>query len=171
MYAKSARSLSNAQNTRDARGIINNLLTKLDTKKPTQENFTDKFSKLKFINGNTAHKKLIQYIFVKLERSLRNNNEFEPSDLSLEHIMSQSTTGVSPEIIGSIGNLLPLGQGLNGNANVRDFPAKKQVYQQSDYRVVSDFLTTTTQDTWTEDDIIARTEALATHAYNTVWGN
>nr|WP_082212422.1 HNH endonuclease family protein [Photobacterium damselae] len=171
LYAKSARSLSNAQNTRDARGIINDLLTKLDTKKPTQENFTDKFSKLKFINGNTAHKKLIQYIFVKLERSLRNNNEFEPSDLSLEHIMGQSTTGVSPEIIGSIGNLLPLGQGLNGNANVRDFPAKKQVYQQSDYRVVSDFLTTTTQDTWTEDDIIARTEALATHAYNTVWGN
>lgn len=171
LYAKSARSLSNAQNARDAREIINELLTKLDLKKPTQENFTDKFSKLQFVNGNTAHKKLIQYVFVKLERSLRNNNEFEPSDLSLEHIMSQSTTGVSNDIIGSIGNLLPLGQGLNSNANVRDFPAKKRVYQQSDYRVVSDFLATNTQDTWTEDDIVARTEALAALAYNTVWSN
>ncbi|QIL86655.1 HNH endonuclease (plasmid) [Vibrio sp. HDW18] len=105
------------------------------------------------------------------DHSLRNSNEFEPSDLSLEHIMSQSTTGVSTDIIGSIGNLLPLGQGLNSNANVRDFPAKKLIYQQSDYRVVSDFLATATQDTWTEADIIARTEDLATNAYNTVWGN
>jgi hypothetical protein len=45
------------------------------------------------------------------------------------------------------------------------------VYQQSDYRVVSDFLAATTQDTWTEDDIVARTEALAAIAYNTVWSN
>ncbi|MBO0216937.1 HNH endonuclease, partial [Vibrio sp. Vb2880] len=89
----------------------------------------------------------------------------------LEHILSQTTTGGSNDVSGPIGNMLPLGQGLNGNANVRDFPAKKLVYQQSDYRVVSDFLATNTQDTWSEDDIVDRTVALAALAYNTVWSN
>lgn len=167
LYAKSARNLSDASNAREAMRIINGLLSTLEQKKPTQEYFINKFYKLQFVNGNTTHKKLIQYIFIKLERSLRRSNEFEPSDLSLEHILSQSTTGVSKEVIGSIGNLLPLGQTLN--ANVATFAAKKLVYQQSDFRVVEEFLASETQDDWTQENIVARTHSLAIRAYTEVW--
>ncbi|WP_348224157.1 DUF262 domain-containing protein [Vibrio parahaemolyticus] len=171
LYAKSARNLSNASDAREARETINGLLSTLEQKKPTQDYFLDKFDKLQFVNGNTTHKKLIQYIFIKFERSLRRSNEFEPSDLSLEHILSQSTSGVSNEVIGSIGNLLPLGQELNGNANVGTFAAKKLVYQQSDFRVVEEFLTSETQDDWTQDNIRARTRSLALQAYTEVWSS
>ncbi|ELQ9312291.1 DUF262 domain-containing protein [Serratia marcescens] len=169
LYAKSARNLSSAVDTREAREVIDELLTTLEQKKPTQENFVDKFAKLQFVNGNTSHKKLIQYIFIKFERSLRNSNEFEPSDLSLEHILSQSTPNVDETIIGSIGNLLPLGQSLNGQANVGNFSAKKQIYQQSDFRIVQEFLASETQSDWVVDNIIDRTNTLAQRAYNDVW--
>ena len=168
-YAKSARKLSNTVDSREARETIDELLTTLSQKKPTQENFIDKFSKLQFVNGNTSHKKLIQYIFIKFERSLRNSNEFEPSDLSIEHILSQSTSNIDKEIIGSIGNLLPLGQSLNGQANVTDFSIKKQIYQNSDYRIVEEFLASETQDNWTPENIITRTNTLALRAYTDVW--
>ncbi|MGY0314114.1 DUF262 domain-containing protein (plasmid) [Alteromonas macleodii] len=168
-YAKSARKLSNTVDSREARETIDELLTTLSQKKPTQENFIDKFSKLQFVNGNTSHKKLIQYIFIKFERSLRNSNEFEPSDLSIEHILSQSTSNIDKEIIGSIGNLLPLGQSLNGQANVSDFSIKKQIYQNSDYRIVEEFLASETQDNWTPENIITRTNTLALRAYTDVW--
>lgn len=169
IYAKSARKLSNTLDSREAREAIDELLSTLSHKKPTQENFIDKFAKLQFINGNTSHKKLIQYIFIKFERSLRNSNEFEPSDLSIEHILSQSTSDINKETIGSIGNLLPLGQSLNGQANVRDFSIKKQIYQNSDYRIVEEFLASATQNQWTPEDISTRTNTLAFRAYNEVW--
>lgn len=168
-YAKSARKLSNTVDSREARETIDELLTTLSQKKPTQENFIDKFNKLQFVNGNTSHKKLIQYIFIKFERSLRNSNEFEPSDLSIEHILSQSTSNINKEIIGSIGNLLPLGQSWNGQANVSDFSIKKQIYQNSDYRIVEEFLASETQDHWTPENISTRTNTLALRAYTDVW--
>ena len=169
IYAKSARNLSSATDRREAGREIDRLLDTLGQKRPTQENFIDKFAKLQFINGNTSHKKLIQYIFIKFERSLRNTNEFEPSDLSIEHILSQSTSDVDEEIIGSIGNLLPLGQSLNGQANVSDFSTKKQIYQNSDYQIVQEFVSSETQSQWTPEHINTRTNALAIRAFTDVW--
>ncbi|WP_171354341.1 DUF262 domain-containing protein [Vibrio coralliilyticus] len=169
LYAKCARNLSNADNARDARDVLDELLTTLEQKKPTKESFNQKFSKLQFLNGNVTHKKLIQYIFVKIERHLRSTTELEPSDLSLEHVMSQSTQSASSVVIGSIGNLLPLGESLNGRAGTGDFSAKKAIYSDSEYRIVQEFITDNTQNTWTEDNIRDRTQALADLAYDSIW--
>ncbi|HHX8749918.1 TPA: DUF262 domain-containing protein [Morganella morganii] len=171
LYAKYARRLGLANNSRDARDVINGLLVLLDNKKPTKENFVEKFSKLNFLNSNTSHKKLIQYIFTKHERNLRGSNEFEPRDLSLEHIISQSNTIVTSDIIGSIGNLLPMGQEINGDASNVEFSRKKTVYQRSDYRLVSTFLQDNPQDTWGKENILERTKNIAELSYDTIWSN
>lgn len=169
LYAKYARKLGLADNARDARNVINELFQNLSNKKPTREVFIDKFSRLQFLNSNTSHKKIIQYIFTKLERYLRGSNEFEPRDLSLEHIICQSDNTVSMDIIGSIGNLLPMGQEINGDAGNTDFNTKKIIYQRSDYRLVSNFIRDNPQPLWQEENILARTNSIANLSYDTIW--
>lgn len=169
IYAKNARNLTYAQNARECNAIINDVIRTLEQKRPTKESFTAKFSELQFLNNNTSNKKLIQYIFAKIERRLRATNEFEPSDLSLEHIANQSNQNIPQKTIGSIGNLLPMGESINGNASTAAFPAKKRIYQDSNYRMVQVFLEENTQDEWNEDLIKARTTSLAENAYDCIW--
>ncbi|HHQ4701185.1 TPA: HNH endonuclease family protein, partial [Aeromonas veronii] len=169
IYAKNARNLTYAQNARECNVIINDVIRTLEQKRPTKESFTAKFSELQFLNNNTSNKKLIQYIFAKIERRLRATNEFEPSDLSLEHIANQSDQTIPQKIIGSIGNLLPMGESINGNASTAAFPAKKRIYQDSNYRIVQVFLEENAQDEWNEDLIKARTTSLAENAYDCIW--
>lgn len=169
LYAKSARMLNHASDNREAKSVITELISSLNERKPTKENFIEKFSKLQFMNNNTANKKLIQYIFIKMERNYRGTGEFEPQDLSLEHILSQSGSGVASEIIGSIGNLLPMGQQINGRANTADFNRKKIIYEESDYKVVENFLIDNTQNEWNVANIQLRTNQLAELAYDTLW--
>lgn len=169
LYAKSARQLNSASNNREAKIVLRELTHNLNRKKPTEDNFIEKFSKLQFLNGNTKNKKLIQYIFIKLEKHLRQSDEFEPNDLSLEHIMNQSKTGVSKDTLGSIGNLLPMGQSINGQANTSSFSNKKNIYQYSDYRTVQQFITENPQDTWTIENINLRTLQLAKLSYSAIW--
>ncbi|WP_073885042.1 DUF262 domain-containing protein [Pseudenterobacter timonensis] len=171
LYAKCARNLSAASNRQQASAVINELTNTLQQKKPTRQNFIDKFNTLQFSNKNTANKKLIQYIFTKYERYLRQTSEFEPADLSLEHIAPQSDRIIDPFIVTTIGNLLPLGQDINGRANIADFSAKKAIYEQSDYRVVAEFLSSNLHNhQWTQVDIENRTTALAQLSYDTIWG-
>ncbi|PWF63643.1 hypothetical protein CBX96_09230 [Shewanella sp. BC20] len=169
IYAKNARNLTYATNTRECSEIIADVIQTLEERKPTREYFINKFVGLQFLNKNTSNKKLIQYIFTKMERKLRSTNEFEPSDLSLEHIKNQSDQTIPLAIIGSIGNLLPMGEMINGNAATVDFIAKKMVYQNSNYYVVQEFLNGNPQDEWTEELIMARTQNLAEYAYDIIW--
>lgn len=167
LYAKLARRLNEADNRRTANEILQELFDTLDLKKPTLSLFQDKFSALSFTNSNTHHKKLIQYIFTKIEANCRDTNEFEPSDLSLEHILSQSS---GAEFVGSVGNLLPIGQSLNGDADTASFSDKKEIYANSEYQTVQNFLNEySTNDSWGEDEISQRTLALSTLAYETIW--
>lgn len=169
LYAKNARNLTNAQNAQECNKIIAEVVKTLEEKKPTRENFKNKFSELQFLNKSTSDKKLIQYIFAKMERKLRSTYEFEPSDLSLEHIANQSEQGISDIVIGSIGNLLPMGEGINGNASTNQFSAKKIIYQQSNYFVVKAFIDENPQDYWNEELIRSRTAALSEYAYDIIW--
>lgn len=170
LYAKCARNLSGASNRRIATAVINELTNTLHQKKPTRQNFIDKFKGLQFSNKNTSNKKLIQYIFTNYERALRQTNEFEPSDLSLEHIAHQSQNNIDLITLATIGNLLPLGQSINGRADTADFVEKKNFYAQSDYRVVERFLLENELVVeWTKEKIDSRTISLAELSYDIIW--
>ena len=169
LYAKCARNLSYAKTRQDAKLVVTELIETLEKKRPSRESFLDKFKGLQFLNENTINKKLIQYIFTKMERKLRQNIELEPNDLSLEHITSQSDLNLSAVTKGSIGNLLPMGQEINGKANTKSFQAKKDTYKNSDYKIVESFLLNNPQSTWTEQDINRRTIQLGEMSYDVIW--
>jgi uncharacterized protein with ParB-like and HNH nuclease domain len=166
-YSRAARDLQNASDKRRAKEIINVLKDSLTTRIPDETVFTEKFKELKFYSGYTRDKKLIQYIFNKIERSKLVTNELAPENISLEHILCQSNN--DKEIIGKIGNLLPLSQELNEKAKDKAVADKLSIYQESQYCLPKEFAAEYVIP-WNANAIGKRTESLAKYCYNNIWG-
>ncbi len=166
-YSRAARDLQNASEKRKVREIINILKESLTTRIPDETVFTDKFKELKFYNGYTRDKKLIQYIFNKIERSKLVTNELAPENISLEHILCQTKN--DKEIIGKIGNLLPLSQDLNEKAKDRSICDKLSIYQESQYSLPKEFAVEYVTP-WNANAIEKRTVSLAKYCYRNIWG-
>ncbi|NEO39269.1 MAG: HNH endonuclease [Moorea sp. SIOASIH] len=168
LYLNAARHLQESSNKREAIKVIDDLIEDLTNKLPSEATFLDKFRKLKFTNSFTTHKKLIQYIFIKMELHARKNNEFYPEDLTLEHILPQSSGDKTK--IGMIGNIIPIGESLNGDAGIRPLSQKMATYKKSDYRIVQEFVEKNgDKSSWEVKDIESRTEQLAREAFQNVW--
>ncbi|NEP24479.1 HNH endonuclease family protein [Moorena sp. SIO3I6] len=167
-YSKAARLLHESSNKREATKVINDLIEMLTDRLPSEAIFLDKFRKLKFTNSCTKQNKLIKYIFIKMELYYRKNNEFYPEDLTLEHILPQSSGDKNK--IGMIGNLLPIGESLNGDAGTRRLSEKMPTYKKSDYRIVQEFVEKNgDKSIWEVKDIESRTDQLAREAFQNVW--
>lgn len=164
-YSRAARDLQVASTRNKAKAILDKLKESLSTRIPDETVFTDKFKELKFYNGYTRDKKLIQYIFNKIERSKLMTNELVPDNISLEHILCQSNH--DKEIIGRIGNLLPLSQELNEIAKDKKPVDKLSVYEKSQYFLPKEFASEYTE--WNTSLIEKRTKSLASYCYHKVW--
>ena len=122
---------------------------------------------MKFSKRLTKDKKIIQYIFKKIENHLRTTDEVIAGHISLEHILSQSSNDNN---ITQIGNLLPLDKDLNSNADDKSFQEKMVIYSSSELEVVKNFISEYgTLSDWKKENIDDRTFILGELAYNTIW--
>lgn len=165
-YSRAARDLQNASDKRKAKEVLSVLKDSLLGRIPDETVFTDKFKELKFYNGYTRDKKLIQYTFNKIERSKLLTNELAPENISLEHILCQSNN--DKEIIGKMGNLMPLSQELNEKAKDKPVIDKLSIYQESQYFLPKEFVEIHTLP-WNANTIEKRTESLAKYCYQSIW--
>ena len=165
-YSRAARDLQATSDRREAEKILDILKESLTTRIPDETIFIDKFKELKFYNEYTRDKKLIQYIFNKIERSKLQTNELVPENISLEHILCQSNN--DKEVVGRIGNLLPLSQELNQKAKDKSVIDKLSIYEKSQYHLPRDFATEF-RVPWNANSIDKRTESLAKYCYQHIW--
>ncbi|MGB3405241.1 MAG: DUF262 domain-containing HNH endonuclease family protein [Microcoleaceae cyanobacterium] len=166
-YFAAAKQLLEATDKHLARKATKELMQKLETRIPRKERFKEGFSKLVFLKGKTTHKKLIQYIFNRFEVFKQTTNEFKPDNITLEHILSQSSR--SSNCIGSIGNLLPLSAELNEAAKNKKFKDKIEIYKKSNYALTQEFVKKASEK-WGEKEIKYRTNLLAEEFYDLMWG-
>lgn len=166
-YGATARSLRGVMTKADAKVEINSLIGELQLKLPKFEVFSSSFEKLRFTNGFERQKRLIQYFFIRYESFLHGSDELKISDMSLEHISSQSSKGAW---VGHIGNLIPLSSKLNNDAGSQALKGKIQVYLKSNFKCVKEFCSghSNTKD-WTEGLAKKRADALAKSAYEKVF--
>lgn len=165
-YSKATRQLFDAKDKNSARKVIEELKQQLLTRLPEKDKFKDDFSKLKYLKSYTKDKKLIQYIFSHIESVKQTTNEFKPDSITLEHILSQSSG--TEDYIGMIGNLLPLGSKLNGEAGTKKLVDKIEIYKKSNFILTQEF-TISNPEIWGEEEIKARTSDLAEDCYNSIW--
>ncbi|WP_318385947.1 DUF262 domain-containing HNH endonuclease family protein [Enterobacter sp.] len=170
-YAKAARALvDNAATKRNNRVVIQSLLDMLTKRKPEYSVFTEKFVTLKFSNEELKNKRLIQYIFNRLELHYIRTGEYMPDSLTLEHIQPQSNGDMA--VIGMIGNLLPLSKELNEKAGNKKVGEKIDIYKKSNFALVRNFVDefeNRYKGEWTPIQMVSRAVELSALSYNTVW--
>ncbi|WP_424100170.1 HNH endonuclease family protein [Moorena producens] len=164
-YSKAARAIFEANNNKKITKIRTELKEQMLNKIPSKNIFNGKFKELKYVNKYTKNKKLIQYILFLIEVSKRETKELKPDDMTLEHILSQSSG--NDDCIGKIGNLLPLAKDLNQKADNKSFKEKIEIYQESEFHLTREFVANNYQ-TWGEEQINERTNELADYCYDLV---
>lgn len=166
-YSKAARQLLEPTDKIAARKVTEEFMKQLSIRLPERKTFKENLSKLKYLKSYTTDKRLIQYIFNYIEATKQTTNEFKPDSITLEHILSQSS-GMG-DYIGAIGNLIPLGNKLNEDADNKSFHAKIEIYKQSNFLLTQEF-TQDIPEKWGEEEINARTSSLAEYCYDSMWG-
>ncbi|EGN0360931.1 HNH endonuclease, partial [Salmonella enterica] len=113
----------------------------------------------------SGQRKLIVYIFDKLERIRRGTRELKMDIVSLEHISSQSKTNES--VVGMIGNLLPLCFSLNEDCKNYELHKKIESYKKSDLKLVTEFVSESEarEHKWDDSLIKERTDSLALETF------
>ncbi|WFF40779.1 DUF262 domain-containing protein [Salinicola endophyticus] len=167
-YSSFARKVFLCKTKSEVRSEISDLKSQMRAKAPSQSEFEQSFSRLRYTKNYVKDKRLIQYIFNKMEWEENNGGELVPENLSLEHIMSQS--GSKSSACGSIGNLLPLSEELNGRAGIKSFRDKLNVYKESRFWLVQRFCEQYSADVeWDEFEIGDRASDLANLAFEKYW--
>jgi uncharacterized protein with ParB-like and HNH nuclease domain len=165
-YSRAARALNDVSDRRDAKNILKNLKDQLKKHIPEKDNFIEKFSTLKFYKKYEKDKKIIQYIFSNIEMHKMSTDELSPENITLEHILPQSKD--YKEVVGMIGNLLPLGKELNGSAENKNVAEKIKIYETSHLTLPKEF-SDEFDGSWSKCKIEKRTKQLANYCYNEVW--
>ncbi|MBG6186324.1 hypothetical protein IWX80_000659 [Flavobacterium sp. CAN_S2] len=162
-YSKYSRELRLLNDKSQVRKLLSELFEKLKNKIPSLEVYKSKFNDIVFTNKLTKDKKLIQYIFAKLETELLNTNELKTFNITLEHIESQKITD---KWVSKMGNLLPLSGEINSAIGNSKLEVKLKELKKSELKVVKEFCDQYRDlKVWTEVESEKRTESLAEKTY------
>lgn len=138
LFSKYSRKLNNIKQRKDAKILFSEISEQLGKKleEVPKATFEEKFCNLQFSNSFTKDKKLIQYIFDKLEKIYRNTDEVKTDIITLEHIYSQKNNGQWSH---KIGNIIPLARDLNEDCENYDLSKKIPIFELSELKQVQDF--------------------------------
>ena len=166
-YSKFARKLLSCDTKEKSRKVIEELKEDLLAIKPKYETFEEGFRNLYFTNDVTRDKKIIQYIFRKIELYYHKTDELGIKNITIEHILPQSTM---LNEVGYIGNLLPLDKTINSDMGDIEFTDKIKELSKSELEINKRFIHENEEkEKWTITDINNRSKSLAKLCYDLVW--
>lgn len=170
MYAKYARELTNATDASARVEAVRGLQLALVQRRPDRDRFVTSFvDRLILTDEITREKKLVRYVLRKFLEADRPRTDSRA--LTVEHLLPQHridpVAGLTPLVVGSIGNLLMVDEKLNTVLDNKDFVQKRRILEdvQAHYEV-NDILAA---QSWGASDIQERAHELACDAYDRVW--
>lgn len=164
-YSSYARKLRACTEKKESADCINNLILDLKDSLPAYEIFESKFKNVIYTSEQEKDKKLVQYILKKLEVYYA-TDELKPNSFTIEHILPQAS---GSDFVGLIGNLLPIGEKLNGELEDKDFKTKLIKYKNSQYATVKQFVQEyEDEESWTKQLIEGRTKNIAKILYENI---
>ncbi|MEZ3348580.1 DUF262 domain-containing protein [Escherichia coli] len=168
-YSVLAVSLDKATNKRSIESTISEAIAYFSAKSPNEKVFNEAFVKnLFYTNKKASQRKLIMYIFERFEKKLRGTNELKLDLVSLEHIGAQSS--FDSEVVGLMGNLLPLCFTLNESCKNDSLSKKINEYKKSNLKVVNEFIDeySSNDEEWSAQKVQIRTLSMSAKAYNII---
>ncbi|WP_426505140.1 DUF262 domain-containing protein [Serratia proteamaculans] len=164
-YSEHAIKLTNATSHDQIQSIFNSLFKSLESKLPSFDEFYVNFSELNYLSNKTRSKGIIKYILSKQLGDAISCLNINHNLLTLEHYIPESTmkSGVSGEIIGSIGNLLLVDETTNNNILKNStIEIKYNILKQSNYPLEQTYIVSPL---WGEQEVTQRTELIAKQLY------
>lgn len=164
MYAKYSRRLYEAPNKHQKHWILNELHTELRSRKPELVTFENSFdSRIYYINTDTKNKKFVDYFLKRIEIDLNPTSVL--LDPSIEHLISQSNSSFTEDIIKNLWNLFLVDSKINSKLWNKDFTLKKPIIlSESTVKSTNDYIFPLT--TFTEVEILERRKKLIESYYN-----
>ena len=168
MYSSFGRKVFEAKDANEAGLVINELLEKLKERMPTQSEFMAGFDQIHLTNSNTKQASLVRYILKGFASHQKLAFSDDAANLTIEHIYPQSKMDGqwTPEVVGSLGNLILLTSADNGKIKNDDFSKKLITLKSLTGSVPKDVLDAKD---WTIERVKQRTQQMAETAYNQIW--
>ena len=116
-----------------------------------------------------ASKKLVKYILVGLASQKSSSTVTDYDQMTIEHLAPQSLIGTqdyTDAIIGQVGNLVLVPEGINGRLKNKPFREKKKILREVGFSLPAEV---EKADTWGVAEIQDRTALLAEQAFDGVW--
>lgn len=168
MYSSFGRKIFEAKDANEAGVVINDLIEKLDERKPSMSEFLAGFEQISYTKTNTKQSSLVRYTLQKLANNQKLAFSDDAANLTIEHIFPQAKmdTDWNADIVGSFGNLILLTKRDNGELQDNNFEEKIKVLKTLNGSVPQDVLDAPD---WTKERVQDRTNNLAEIAYLKVW--
>jgi len=169
MYAALGRRLFEAEDASESVKVLQELKQKLRERVPSRDEFRALFPEIIYTDRLTKQKNLVKFILVCLDRQSARAVSLDYNQMTIEHIGPQSligTEGFDEALIGQLGNLLLVSEGLNGKLGNKPFKEKKRILIENEYKLPAIVENAVT---WGAKEIKDRTEQLACEAYDSVW--
>jgi len=170
MYALAGRDLYSADNLeKKAKCLSTFHKSKLLPKRPSFIEFEPGFLELKCSSQFPKQRNLVRYILHKIYQSKSTGLPIDIEKVTIEHISPQSpakSSGLTEELVASIGNLILVDKTLNNKLSNKDFAEKVKMLNAAKVWVDPVILKAKT---WGADEIERRTKLLAKEAYENVW--
>lgn len=162
-FAKRAIDLHEAGGRAAAARIIDDLVTDLGKRRPSDAEFDEAFKALSFTKEHTSDRKVVFYILRRFYQHAHSGDATDFDKLTIEHLSSQSA---NVQGYGTLGNLVLVSKGLNNKVGSATFPKKIAAFRASSEWIPDDILRARS---WTTADITKRTDAMAKAARTKIW--
>jgi hypothetical protein len=152
-----------------AKGLQDFQKKKLAAKQPQYAEFEPSFKELRYSSQMTKQKNLIRYILTRIYQKNSTGLPIDPEQATIEHLVPENpakATGLSPEQVASIGNLILVNQTLNNELANKSFAEKVQILKGANVWVDPIILKAKN---WGPAEIESRTTLLSEDAYKNVW--
>lgn len=162
-YSKTSRKLRNASNRNKKHDVIDTLINELKQKLPSKDFFSDQIDqRLYYREKDTNYKKAVYYVLYRLEYEKQNYN-VGLYDLSIEHILSESSDS-SIDDIKNIGNLVLLDTKINSSIANKPYSEKKETVL-SESTIITTKKVFQDNNNWSVEEIQARKSQLIEELY------
>jgi hypothetical protein len=169
MYARLARKVFEARDMDSAVKAIDELKMMLRKRVPSLDEFKALFTETLYTDRITKARGLVKYILTAFHKATERTQTIDYSTMTIEHLVPQSKIGqdgFTEQTVGQIGNLILVSGSGNNKLGNKSFTEKKKVLVGTGFPLPAEIATA---DEWGVEQIIKRTNNMASEAYKKHW--
>lgn len=167
MYASTGQAIRACGDSQQAVKEIRALRKKLRERLPGAPDFDAGFIELAYSNEVTRDRKLIRHVLGRIARVGLNRAAMDYGELTIEHLVPQSSSALSAESVANVGNLVFVSPETNDHLGTKPFGEKRKLLKKAREVWVDPILDKAKS--WDDATILKRAKHLAETARTKVW--